>query len=103
MTEIIEITLSGKICTAYRLFGMLHREDGPAIEYFNGDKYWYQNNERHREDGPAVELANGKKEWFLNGKQYTEEEFNKIMLEGQHSPLNQDNTMPGIAHNPRGK
>jgi hypothetical protein len=29
----------------------------------------------HREDGPAIEFANGNKEWYLNGKMYTEEEF----------------------------
>ena len=26
----------------------LHREDGPAIEYSNGNKYWYKNYESHR-------------------------------------------------------
>jgi hypothetical protein len=31
----------------------------------------------HREDGPAVEWLNGDKYWFLNGKAYTEEEFKK--------------------------
>jgi hypothetical protein len=56
-----------------------HREDGPAEEYANGDKVWYLNDERHREDGPAVELANqshnGGKYWYLNGQELTEKEF----------------------------
>ena len=37
----------------------LHREDGPAIEYANGNKHWYLNGKLHREDGPAIENANG--------------------------------------------
>lgn len=35
--------------------GERHREDGPAVEYADGSKYWYQNGELHREDGPAIE------------------------------------------------
>ena len=46
----------------------LHREDGPAMECANGDKFWYRNNQRHREDGPANEYADGNKTWYLNGK-----------------------------------
>lgn len=43
----------------------IHRNDGPAIEYYNGDKTWYKNGELHREDGPAIECANGHKEWYI--------------------------------------
>jgi hypothetical protein len=49
---------------------ILHRDDGPAIEYANGSKYWYQNGKLHRDDGPAVEYADGSKDWRLNGKIY---------------------------------
>jgi hypothetical protein len=59
------------------LNGKLHREDGPAVEHANGAKYWYLNDKLHREDGPAVEHADGSKEWYINGKYLTEEEFNK--------------------------
>ena len=52
---------------------VLHREDGPAIEYVDGDKYWYINDELHREGGPAVEHANGYKEWYINGKRHRED------------------------------
>jgi hypothetical protein len=52
---------------------ILHREDGPAIEWADGDKYWYINGKRHREDGPAAEHANGDKEWYLNGKLHRED------------------------------
>lgn len=53
-----------------------HREGGPAIE-LNGDKEWFLYGERHRIDGPAIELANGDKHWYINGEELTEEEFNK--------------------------
>jgi len=52
----------------------LHRVDGPAIEYPNGDKKWYQNGKLHREDGPAIKWANGDKEWWENGKRLRCEE-----------------------------
>ena len=54
----------------YYLNGLLHREDGPAIEYFNGTKYWCKNGKLHREDGPAIEYITGETEWCLNGKYY---------------------------------
>ena len=53
-----------------------HREDGPAVEYSNGTKFWYLNGKRHRENGPALEFADGDKVWYINGKILTEEEFN---------------------------
>jgi hypothetical protein len=55
--------------------GKLHREDGPAIEYADGGKEWYSNGKRHREDGPAVELADGCKAWFIDGVSLSEQEF----------------------------
>jgi len=45
---------------------ILHRLDGPAIEWANGYKAWYINGQRHREDGPAFESANGDKYWCIN-------------------------------------
>ena len=52
-----------------------HREDGPAVEYTDGSKFWYLNGKRHRKDGPACEWADGSKEWYLNGEELTEQEF----------------------------
>jgi hypothetical protein len=49
---------------------MVHRIDGPAIEYHGGDKEWAQNGKRHRTDGPAVDWADGTEEWYLNGKRH---------------------------------
>ncbi len=47
--------------------GKLHRDGGPAVEYANGDKFWYNNGNHHREDGPAVELTTGYQAWYVNG------------------------------------
>ena len=35
------------------------------------------NGKLHREDGPAIEWANGDKEWWLNGEEVTEEEHKR--------------------------
>ena len=37
---------------------------------------WYLNDQLHREDGPAVEYANGDKAWLLNGINLSEQEVN---------------------------
>ncbi len=50
-----------------------HREDGPAIEFSDGDKHWYVHGLRHREDGPAAEFADGTKGWIINGKLHRED------------------------------
>jgi hypothetical protein len=60
--------------------GILHREDGPAIEYASGTKAWYLNGVQHREDGPAVESASGTRIWWLHGVLYTEDEFRLIQF-----------------------
>jgi hypothetical protein len=64
------------VSTRWFLNGVLHREDGPAIEEGDGTKYWYLNGKLHREDGPAIEYANGIKRWFLNNEELTLEQFN---------------------------
>jgi hypothetical protein len=45
-----------------------HREDGPAIEFSDGEKWWYKNGKFHREDGPAREYNDGKKHYYYNSK-----------------------------------
>ena len=51
----------------------------------DNDKAWYQNGKRHREDGPAREYADGNKFWWLNDVKYSEQEWiialRKIKLE----------------------
>jgi hypothetical protein len=49
-----------------------HREDGPAVEYVNGNKFWYINGELHREDGPACEYYEGTKVWYIKGSRHRE-------------------------------
>ena len=38
----------------------------------NGNKCWYKNGLLHREDGSAVELADGDREYYYNGIWYPE-------------------------------
>jgi hypothetical protein len=47
---------------------VLHREDGPAVIYENGDMYWYRYGKQHRVGGPAEIYSDGEKTWFKNGK-----------------------------------
>ena len=60
--------------------GQLHRTDGPAVEYNDGDKFWCINGKLHREDGPAVEWISGLKYWYLNDIQYTEDQYQKELI-----------------------
>ena len=52
---------------------IIHREDGPAIEWDDGGKEWFVDSHRHREDGPAIEFASGDKYWFKHGKCHRED------------------------------
>jgi hypothetical protein len=45
----------------------LHREDGPAVMYANGDFAWYKHGKRHRLDGPAM-YYNKCASWCVEGK-----------------------------------
>ena len=57
----------------FNLEGNLHRDDGPAIERSNGDKFWYKEGELHRDDGPAIEWASGSKVWYKEGKYHRDD------------------------------
>ncbi len=62
--------------------GLLHREDGPALEYSFGSNYWYFNGEYHREDGPAIEYNDGGKSYWYHGQYIkcdNDEEFKKLI------------------------
>lgn len=63
-TETGTFYFSDRKCT------ILHREDGPAIEYADGDKAWYLNGKMHRTDGPAVEYTSGTECWYIDGKRH---------------------------------
>ena len=72
----IEVDKWGARCY-YNTNGQLHRENGPAIEYVDGHKEWWQNGQLHRTDGPAIDWARGRKAWYINGEELTEYEFNQ--------------------------
>ncbi len=48
--------------------GLYHRLDGPAVVWKSGTKFWYQDGLLHRLDGPAVELIDESQEWWYEGK-----------------------------------
>jgi hypothetical protein len=70
----VERVLKSEYIASY-IFGteVLHREDGPAIEWLSGDKTWYYKGEIHRSDGPAIEYINGEKQWWLNSLRHRDD------------------------------
>jgi hypothetical protein len=52
----------------------LHRIDGPAVIWPDGNQYYYFNGEKHRFEGPAVIHDDGTKEWYINGVKYRSHE-----------------------------
>ena len=69
----VEIKVERDGTRLWYLHGVLHRDNGPAVERPEGDYRWYQFGKEHREDGPAIERPNGTKEWFRNGKHHRED------------------------------
>jgi hypothetical protein len=60
--------------------GNLHREDGPAVEYTNGEVMYFIHGKLHREDGPAYASADGDELMYcLDGKAYDEVSFQRIV------------------------
>jgi hypothetical protein len=54
--------------TAYIRRNVVHRDEGPAIEWADGTRQWYRDGKRHREDGPAIEHPDRTMEWYRDGK-----------------------------------
>lgn len=52
--------------------GLLHRLDGPALIFPNGDAHWFKNGQLHRLDGPAVVYRSGCEEWWVHGERHRE-------------------------------
>ncbi|HEV2175166.1 MAG TPA: hypothetical protein VGT24_04895 [Candidatus Acidoferrales bacterium] len=69
----VEIKVRADGTKLWLLYGVLHRDDGPAAESPDGDRRWYQYGRLHREDGPAIERPDGSKEWFREGKHHRED------------------------------
>ena len=59
----------------YNTDGKLHRAGGPAVEYTNREKRWYQNGLLHRTDGPAIISKTGVPSFWLNGEYMTPREY----------------------------
>jgi hypothetical protein len=64
--------------------GQFHRVDGPAIEWANGGRVWYQNGQLHRIDGPAVIYSDGFRAWHINGNALTEAEWQQAVASMEH-------------------
>ena len=64
---------------SYFINDIQHRDNGPAFEYDDGYKVWYQFGKLHRTDGPARVNPNGFEEYFINNQQYTEVKFNAFI------------------------
>ena len=79
LAELLILTVTAnEYGTIYRNhLGEYHRIHGPAVILVHGGRrHWYHMGQRHRADGPAIEFSNGTKYWFLNDEQLTEEEWN---------------------------
>jgi len=56
--------------------GLLHRENGPAWNYISGAKYWFKEGMYHRTDGPAIEYSSESKSWHILALEFEEKDFN---------------------------
>ena len=58
----------------WKIDGILHKEDGPAVIYPNGTTVWYVDGVKHREDGPAmVSTSRDVSAWYKHGELHREE------------------------------
>ena len=97
MTE-YKVKVYGTRTEWYNLEGNYHRENGPAIEWVDGDKSWWTNGQLHRVDGPAVEWVDGSKEWWINGDEYTERSFNEYINKQNKPCLGKKVIVDGIEY-----
>ncbi len=74
--------------TSYYLGIYLHRLDGPAEIWSDGDEGWFQNGLPHRVDGPAVTGSDGD-EYYYHGRLYdnTETWFEAMSPEDKSKAL----------------
>lgn len=70
--------------------GVIHNENGHAIEETDGEKKWCVEGKLHRLDGPAWERATGEKSWHVRGIPYEKWKFDKhpevIQYQLQNNP-----------------
>jgi hypothetical protein len=65
-TSVMQVGRNGT--STWRVAGVLHRTDGPAIEHANGAYEWWENGVRHRDGGPAVKETTGNLYWYQRGE-----------------------------------
>jgi len=66
----------------WRVNGLYHRKDGPAIIWYDRSEYWYINGKRHRENGPAIYKDDDEPKcwyWYLNNIDYSFEKWCEIL------------------------
>lgn len=63
----------------YNEKSQLHRIDGPARIWNNGDESWWINGKRHREDGPAIQYIKGGSHYYFDDVEYSFEEWKEIL------------------------
>ena len=63
----------------YNSLGQLHRLYGPAIEYSDGYRAWYQDDKLHRLDGPAVDFGSNVYRWYIDGKELIKAEWQQVV------------------------
>ena len=64
--------------------GRLQRLDGPAVERPDGFRCWWQSGKRHRIAGPAIEHVVGGCEWYINGRELTEAAWKQVVAGMEH-------------------
>lgn len=76
MTQIVETTHDGSILH-FKVTGRtrrLHNPDGPAVidprGIFGGARKWYRHGKLHRDDGPAIMWGDGDWDYYQNGKRH---------------------------------
>ena len=80
-TQYIKINKDGsKFYYSDAAMKILHRIDGPAMEFADGSKEWYVEGKRHRLDGPAmyVGYVGGYTAWYVHGTRLSQEEFIRL-------------------------
>ena len=63
----------------YNEKGQLHRIEGPAVHYFDGNDFYYVDGKLHNIKGPAIIWPEDKsQEFYIHGKQLNHLEFRRI-------------------------
>ena len=59
---------------------------------------WSLNGNLHREDGPALEYTDGTKFWYLDGEQYTESEWEAKVSADTHPCAGKTVVIDGVEY-----